>query len=202
MQVIGLTGGIATGKSTVSAMLKKAGAIIIDADRIARAVVKKGLPAYREIVEYFGTDILLPDGEINRNALGDIIFNDPAEKKRLNSIVHPRVAAEVDRQLKQFEKTDPQSLVVLDIPLLLEAGMHADLSELIVVYAPQQLQIERLMHRDRISEAEALARVRSQIPIGEKKKKATIVIDNSGTIDHTRQQTLDIFKRLKDSTAR
>ena len=202
MQVIGLTGGIATGKSTVSAMLKKAGAIIIDADRIARAVVKKGLPAYREIVEYFGTDILLPDGEINRNALGDIIFNDPAEKKRLNSIVHPRVAAEVDRQLKQFEKTDPQSLVVLDIPLLLEAGMHADLSELIVVYAPQQLQIERLMHRDRISEAEALARVRSQIPIREKKKKATIVIDNSGTIDHTRQQTLDIFKRLKDSTAR
>ncbi len=202
MQVIGLTGGIATGKSTVSAMLKKAGAIIIDADRIARAVVKKGLPAYREIVEYFGTDILLPDGEINRNALGDIIFNDPAEKKRLNSIVHPRVAAEVDRQLKQFEKTDPQSLVVLDIPLLLEAGMHADLSEVIVVYAPQQLQIERLMHRDRISEAEALARVRSQMPIEEKKEKATIVIDNSGTIDHTRQQTLDIFKRLKDSTAR
>ena len=201
MQVIGLTGGIATGKSTVSAMLENAGAIIIDADRIARAVVKKGLPAYREIVDHFGADILLPDGEINRNVLGDIIFNDPAEKKHLNSIVHPRVAAEVNRQLKQIENTDPQSLVILDIPLLLEAGMRADLSEVIVVYAPQHMQIERLMHRDRISEDEALVRVRSQMPIEEKKKKATIVIDNSGTIDHTRKQTLDIFKRLNDRTA-
>ena len=176
MQVIGLTGGIATGKSTVSAMLKKAGAIVIDADHIARAVVKKGLPAYREIVDYFGKDILMSDGEINRNVLGDIIFNDAAEKKRLNSIVHPRVAAEVDRQLKQIEKNDPQSIVILDIPLLFEAGMHTDLGEVIVVYAPQQIQIERLMHRDHISEAETLARVRSQMPIEKKKKKAYEII--------------------------
>ncbi len=198
MQLIGLTGGIASGKSAVSAMLKKAGAIIIDADRIARAVVKKGLPAYREIVDHFGADILLSNGEIDREALGDIIFNDPSEKQKLNRIVHPRVATEVNRKLKQIEKTDPQSLVILDIPLLLEAGMHTDLSEVIVVYAPQQLQLKRLMHRDQISEAEALARVRSQMPIEEKKRKATIVIDNSGTIEHTREQTLDLFKRLKD----
>ena len=201
MQVIGLTGGIATGKSTVSAMFKKAGAILIDADRIARAVVKKGLPAYREIVDHFGADILLPDGEIDREELGDIIFNDLSEKQKLNSIVHPRVAAEVNRQLKQIEKTDPQSLFILDIPLLLEAGMHTDLSEVIVVYAPQHMQIKRLMLRDHISDADALARVRSQMPIEEKKKKATIVIDNSGTIDHTREQTLDLYKRLKDRIA-
>lgn len=198
MQVIGLTGGIATGKSTVSAMLKRAGALIIDADRIARAVVKKGLPAYREIVDHFGPRVLLPDGEIDRNALGDIIFNDPQKKQLLNRIVHPRVKKEVNRQLKQIETTHPKAVAILDIPLLIEAGMHNDLSEIIVVYAPQHMQIKRLMQRDRISEADALARVRSQMPIEEKKQQATIVIDNSGTIENTRRQTLDIFKRLNE----
>ena len=197
MQVIGLTGGIATGKSTVSAMLKKAGAIIIDADTIARAAVNKGLPAYREIVDQFGAGVLLPDGEIDRNVLGDIIFNDPQKKQLLNSIVHPRVSREIKRLLKQIEKTHPNSVAILDIPLLIEAGMHNDLGEVIVVYAPQHIQIKRLMQRDHISETDALARVCSQMPIAEKKKQATIVIDNSGTIENTRKQTLEIFKRLK-----
>lgn len=201
MQLIGLTGGIATGKSTVSAMLKKAGAIIIDADRIARAVVKKGLPAHREIVAQFGTEVLLPDGEINRTLLGDIIFKDHLKKQLLNSIVHPHVKKEVNRQIKQIEKKHRQAVVILDIPLLIEAGMHDDLSEIIVVYAPQDAQIKRLMQRDHISEADALARVKSQMPIEEKKQQATLVIDNSGSIDHTREQTLDMFRRLKDSAA-
>ena len=201
MQLIGLTGGIATGKSTVSAMLKKAGAIIIDADRIARAVVKKGLPAHREIVAQFGTEVLLPDGEINRTLLGDIIFKDHLKKQLLNSIVHPHVKKEVNRQIKQIEKKHRQAVVILDIPLLIEAGMHVDLSEIIVVYAPQDAQIKRLMQRDHISEADALARVKSQMPIEEKKQQATLVIDNSGSIDYTREQTLDMFRRLKDSAA-
>lgn len=201
MRLIGLTGGIATGKSTVSAMLKKAGAIIIDADRIARTVVKKGLPAYREIVAQFGTEVLLPDGEINRSLLGDIIFNEHPKKQLLNSIVHPHVKKEVNRQIKQIEKNHPQAVVILDIPLLIEAGMHEDLNEIIVVYSPQDVQIKRLMQRDHISEADALARVNSQMPIEEKKQQATLVIDNSGTIESTRKQTLDIFKRLKDRSA-
>ncbi|MGD9055072.1 MAG: dephospho-CoA kinase [Desulfobacterales bacterium] len=201
MQLIGLTGGIATGKSTVSAMLKKAGAIIIDADRIARDVIKKGLPAYREIVAQFGTEVLLPDGEINRNMLSDIIFNDHQKKQLLNSIVHPYVNEEVNRQIIQIQKTHPNAVIVLDIPLLIEAGMHDDLSEIIVVYTPQDIQIQRLMQRDRISEADALARVQSQMSIEEKKQQATLVIDNSGTIENTRRLTLDIFKRLKDSAA-
>lgn len=201
MQIIGLTGGIATGKSTVSAMLKKAGAVIIDADHIARALVKINLPAYQEIVDYFGTEILLSDGEIDRNALGDIIFNDPAKKQRLNSIVHPRVQKEVNRQLKQIERTQPTSVVILDIPLLIEAGMHDDINDVIVVYAPEHIQIKRLVQRDQISEADALARVRSQMPIEEKKKRATLVIDNSGSIENTRKQTLDLFERLKDRSA-
>jgi dephospho-CoA kinase len=198
VQVIGLTGGIATGKSTVSALLEKAGAVIIDADRIARQVVKKGSPAYREIVANFGEAILLPDGEINRSALGDIIFNDPRKKQLLNRIVHPYVRKEQNRQLKHIEKNDPDAIVILDIPLLIETQTYMDLSELIVVYAPEHIQIARLMQRDRISKTDALARVRSQIPIEEKKGKATIVIDNSGTRENTSRQTLKLFQRLKD----
>jgi dephospho-CoA kinase len=198
VQVIGLTGGIATGKSTVSALLEKAGAVIIDADRIARQVVKKGLPAYREIIENFGESILLPDGEINRSALGDIIFNDPQKKQLLNRIVHPHVRKEQNRQLKGIEKKDPGAIVILDIPLLIETQTYRDLSEVIVVYAPEHIQMKRLMQREDISKSDALARIRSQIPIEEKKDKATIVIDNSGTRENTRKQTLKLFQRLKD----
>jgi dephospho-CoA kinase len=197
VQVIGLTGGIATGKSTVSAILKKAGAEIIDADRIAREVVKKGLPAYREIVENFGETVLLSNGEINRSVLGDLIFNDPRKKQLLNRIVHPHVRRETNRQLKDMENSSPDTIAVLDIPLLFEAEMHKDLSEVIVVYAPEHIQVKRLMKRDNISEADAVARVRSQMPIEEKKNRATIVIDNSGTMQDTRKQTLEIFKTLK-----
>jgi dephospho-CoA kinase len=198
VQVIGLTGGIATGKSTVCAILENAGAVIIDADRIARNLVKKNLPAYRQIVDTFGESILLPDGEINRTALGDLIFNDPRKKQLLNKIIHPQVGKETHRQLKHIEKSNPHALVILDIPLLLESGMHKDLSEVIVVYTPEHIQIKRLMVRDHISQKNALARIRSQMPIEKKKKLATIVIDNSGPLEHTRKQTLEIFQRLKE----
>lgn len=200
MQVIGLTGGIATGKSTVSRILKNAGAVIIDADRIARDVVKKGLPAYQEIIDVFGENILLPDGEIDRGLLGDIIFKDPQKKQLLNSIVHPYVRKETNLQLKHIEKTHPNTIVILDIPLLMEAQMHKNLSEVIVVYAPEHIQINRLMQRDGISKADALARVRSQISIEKKKDLATIVIDNSGTRENTRKRTLEIFQRIKKQT--
>ncbi len=198
MIVVGLTGGIATGKSTVSAILENAGAVIIDADQIAREVVKKGRPAHRAIVEEFGKNVLLPDGEINRGVLGDIIFNDPQKKQVLNTIVHPHVRKEQDRRLKHIAKTNPDTIVVLDIPLLLESKMYRNLSEVVVVYAPEHIQIQRLMQRDGISQDDALARVRSQMPIEEKKDKATIVIDNSGSKENTRKQTLNIFQRLKE----
>jgi len=196
VKVIGLTGGIATGKSTVCAILKKAGAVIIDADRIARQVVKKGRPAYREIVENFGDSILLPDGEINRSVLGNIIFTEPQRKQLLNRIVHPHVRREMDRRLNALKNSSPDTIVVLDIPLLFEAGFHKDVDTVVVVYAPEQTQIERLMKRDNISKTDAVARVQSQMPIEEKKDRATIVIDNSGTIEDTRKQTLEILKIL------
>jgi len=198
VQIIGLTGGIATGKSTVSAIFENAGAVVIDADRIARKVVKKGLPAYRKIVRHFGENVLLPDGEINRSLLGDIIFNDPQKKNLLNSIVHPHVREEQNRQLKHIQKNNPNTIVILDIPLLIESQMVQDLSEVIVVYAPEHIQVKRLIKRDHISQADALARIRSQMPIEEKKNKATIVIDNSGAMESTRKQALEIFKKIKE----
>ena len=196
--VAGLTGGIATGKSTVSAFLEHAGAVIVDADKIARQVVQKEQPAWRKIVEVFGASILLPDGEINRSRLGEIIFNDSDQKRILNRIVHPEVSLETSARLLEIENNQPDSLVILDVPLLIESGMNAGLSEIIVVYLPEPLQIERLMFRDHLLREQALARIHSQMPIDEKRKYATRLIDNSGTRENTRRQTMDIYFRLAD----
>ncbi len=196
MIVAGLTGGIATGKSTVSAFLEQAGAVIVDADKIARHLVRKGQPAWQKIVDAFGSSILLLDGELDRSRLGEIIFNDPDQKRILNRIVHPEVGSETAVQLAEIEKNQPDSLVILDVPLLIESGMNAGLSEIIVVVIPEPLQIERLMHRDNLSQEQALARIRSQMPIDEKKKHATRLIDNSGSRENTRRQTMDIYHQL------
>lgn len=197
MIVAGLTGGIATGKSTVSAIFESAGAIIIDADHIAREVVKKDTPAWYKIVEHFGRDILLPGGEINRPLLGDIVFNNPMKKDILNDIVHPFVKAQTHKRLKQIERATPGAVVILDVPLLIEAGMHKGLPEVIVVYAPEHIQLQRLRQRDNLSEIDALARIRSQMPIEDKKKWASIIIDNTGTKDKTRGATLSVYQYLK-----
>ena len=197
MIVAGLTGGIATGKSTVSAIFESAGAIIVDADHIAREVVRKEMPAWHKIVEHFGRDILLPGGEINRPMLGDIVFNNPVKKEILNDIVHPFVKAETRKRLNQVKRAAPKAVVILDVPLLIESGMHKGLSEVIVVYAPEHIQLQRLKKRDHLSQTEALARIRSQMPIEEKKKLASIVIDNTGIKDKTRAATLDIYQYLK-----
>ncbi len=197
MIVAGLTGGIATGKSTVAAILKSAGALIIDADKIAHAVMKKGLPAWQKVVAHFGRAILMPNGEINRDLLGEIVFHNPEKKEVLNRIVHPFVRKETEKRLKQIEKDAPEAVVILDVPLLLEAGMDKGLSEVIVVYVSEHLQIARLRRRDNLSETDALARIRSQMPIDEKKKLASIVIDNSGDEEITREVTLRIYQTLK-----
>jgi len=195
--VAGLTGGIATGKSTVSAIFESAGAIIIDADHIAREVVKKDTPAWYKIVEHFGRDILLPGGEINRPLLGDIVFNNPMKKDILNDIVHPFVKAQTHKRLKQIERATPGAVVILDVPLLIETGMHKGLPEVIVVYAPEHIQLQRLRQRDNLSEIDALARIRSQMPIEDKKKWASIIIDNTGIEDKTRGATLSVYQYLK-----
>ena len=196
MIVVGLTGGIATGKSTVAAILTDAGLIVIDADTVSHDVIKKGLPAWREIVKHFGDEVLFPDGEINRTYLGNIIFNDADKKHALNRIVHPVVSQEMSRRLDQIKRDTPDAIVVLDVPLLLESGMRKGMSEVIVVYIPEHLQIKRLMARDNLSEADALSRIRSQMPIEEKKKLAGIVIDNSFSLEKTKKRTLEVYRYL------
>lgn len=200
MIIVGLTGGIATGKSLVADCLAAHGAIIIDADKIAREVVISGKQAWKEIVREFGEEYLLPDGEIDRKALGKIVFDDPEKRDLLNHIVHPRVFEAISREialaLENYGKTDP--VIILDIPLLFETRMEMDLPEIIVVYAPPETQLKRLMARNDLTAEEALARINSQMPITEKKTKADYVIDNSGSLDDTRKQVDDLYAILKD----
>ena len=195
--IAGLTGGIASGKSTVSRFLSEAGARIIDADKIARAVVAPGFPAYDEIVSFFGDTVLLPDGKIDRKRLGDIIFNDPDKKARLDAIVHPRVIERATQIIADTASQSPDAVVIMDVPLLFEAGMEKGLAEVIVVYAPASTQLQRLMLRDGIDEQAAMARIQSQMSIEEKCKRATVVIDNSGSPSATRKQALAIVNQLK-----
>jgi dephospho-CoA kinase len=194
--VAGLTGGIATGKSTVAAVFQQAGARLIDADRIARDAVRQGTPAYAEILAHFGAGILLPGGEIDRKRLAAIIFNNPAQQRVLEDIVHPRVKEETTRQLDRIRQEQPGATVILDVPLLFESGMNCGLEEVIVVYAPEAVQIRRLMARDGLTEAEAQVRIRAQMPIESKKTRATRVIDNSGDLERTRVQTLEVYRQL------
>jgi dephospho-CoA kinase len=202
MIVAGLTGGIATGKSTVAGYLARAGAHIIDADRIARQVVRPGLRAYREVCRRFGTAILRPDGEIDRKRLGDIVFHDAEQRAMLESIVHPAVFKRIKAQLADRASRKRGEVVILDVPLLFESGMHAGLREIIVVYLTPEKQLARLMQRDKIAAADARARVGAQMPIDEKRRRATILIDNSGSRHHTRERTLAVYQELKQRAAR
>ena len=196
MRLIGLTGGIASGKSLVAAALAEAGARVIDADRLAREVVARGTPAWEAIVARFGRDVLRADGEIDRPRLGAIVFGDAAARHDLNAIVHPRVAERTAQLLAAIAAETPDAVVVLDIPLLYEAGLDAGLEAVIVVSVPEALQIKRLMARDRLSREQALARIRAQMPMEQKRARATLVIDNSGEPAATRAAARAALQRL------
>jgi dephospho-CoA kinase len=197
--IIGLTGGIACGKSTVAAMLASRGAKIVDADKIAREVVEPGSPALEEIVARFGREMLLEDGSLNRKKLGERIFGDPGAKKALEAILHPRIRAIMRERMAEFERNDPNGLVVADIPLLYESGLETWFREVMVVYIPRELQIARLTARDGLTPEQAEARLKAQMPIEEKKRRADIVIDNSGTLEETEKQ-VEAFWREKGLT--
>ena len=197
MLLVGLTGGIATGKSLVSEILRGLGAYIIDADKIAREVVEPQKPAWLEIVEFFGKDIINKDRTINRKRLGEIVFNDPLKKRKLEEIVHPRVIEEENRMLKEYLKIKPDGIVIIDAALLIEAGSHKRVDKLIVVYADKETQTKRLMERDGLSRTDAEKRIASQMPLDEKVKMADFVIDNSKGIEGTQRQTIDIFNKLR-----
>lgn len=191
--VIGLTGGIASGKSTVSEMFRELSIPVIDADIIAREVVERGKPAYNKIVEVFGAEILQEDGELNRPKLGSVVFNNEEKRLQLNKIVHPAVREEMNRQKEMYIKEGAQA-IVLDIPLLFESKLTSLVDHVLVVAVKPQTQLERLMKRNNFSEEEATARIHSQMPLEEKVKRADEVINNDGTIVGTKTQLRVILK--------
>jgi dephospho-CoA kinase len=198
MLVAGLTGSIATGKSMVSAAFKDLGAYIVDADIAARQVVAPGMPAWEKIIRIFGHDILKETGEIDRERLGRLVFNNSIKRSVLEEVVHPEVIRVMDEQIGSIRSDFPDAVVILDVPLLIETGMYKGLSEVIVVYCPEDMQITRLMARDKIGREEALVKVRSQISIEEKRRYATQLIDNSTSKDNTGKQVKHTFERLKE----
>ncbi len=200
MILAGVTGSVATGKSLAADFFSSNGAILIDADIIAHDVVKQGRAAWREIVDTLGDNILQPDGEIDRKELGQIIFNDPAQKQHLNRIVHPRVFEEITSRLAALtnDTGKKDAVVLLDVPLLFETNMSRDISDIIVVYVPPDIQLERLMKRDNINEKEAMARINAQMPVEEKREMANFVIDNSGSVEQSGSQVDAIYSSLKD----
>lgn len=190
--VIGLTGGIASGKSTVSQMIKEKGIRVVDADIIAKEAVSKGSPALHQIVQTFGEEVLLPNGELNRQQLGAIIFSDEEKRKKLNAIVHPEVRKEM---LKQRDEgvSNQETFVVLDIPLLFESKLEGLVDRIIVVYTTPDLQLSRLMNRNDLSEEEALNRIHSQQSLEEKCQKADRVIENTKDLAFMRKQLENIL---------
>lgn len=195
-KLAGLTGGIASGKSTAAAMLAEAGARVVDADHIAREVVQKGTAGWQAIVAHFGKRILRPDGQIDREALGAIVFHDPDAKAILNRIVHPAVGEQMEAEIQRLAAFHPKDLLVLDVPLLIESGWHAFLPVVILVYVPESVQKTRLMQRDGLSRADAEARIRAQMPIEAKRALADYIIDNSGSREATRRQVMDVYRRI------
>lgn len=190
--IIGLTGSIGTGKSTISKMFTDRGIPVVDADLIAREVVEPGAAAYAGIVEIFGEEILLPDGKLDRKALGSIVFADEAKRVQLNKIVHPAIRAEMVQQRDEYLATN-HAHVVMDIPLLFESKLTDYVDKILVVYVDADVQLERITKRDNSSVAEAKQRIASQIPVAEKVKQADAVIDNNGTMAQAEKQLTDIL---------
>ncbi|WP_077308104.1 dephospho-CoA kinase [Terribacillus halophilus] len=184
--VIGLTGGIASGKSTVSDLFREYKIPVIDADVVAREVVEPGEPALAAIVKSFGEEILLSDGTLDRPKLGSIIFRDEQKREQLNNIVHPVVRERMTAERDRLKKTYPA--VVLDIPLLFEGNQLQLVDKVVVVYVDSSVQLERLMRRNELTEQAAMDRINSQMSLEQKASKADAVIDNNGTPKETQEQ--------------
>lgn len=193
--ILGLTGSIATGKSTAVEVFRKAGYPIVDSDLIARRVVEPGTPGLRAIVDAFGKKMLHSDGSLNRKALGKLIFSDKKQRETLNKLLAPFLEEAIvgDIQLA----TKESDLVIADIPLLYEQGYEHHVDQVAVVYIPESLQIKRLMKRDALTEVEAIERVKSQESIEIKKEKADVVFDNQGTMVQLENQVYDWLKKKK-----
>ncbi len=195
-RTFGLTGGAASGKSTVAAMFAELGARIVDADRVAHEVIRSPQPAYHEIVREFGFEILDPQGEIDRKRHAAIVFGDPGKLKILNAIVHPRVIERIEHLAEGFLLADPKAVVVVDAALLYEAGYADRFRKIIVAWCRPEQQIERLMARMGLTREQAEQRVAAQMPAEEKRRRADYVIDCSGDLETTRAQVAELYAAL------
>ncbi len=193
--VIGLTGGIATGKSTITQMFQKQGIPVIDSDLIAKQIVEVKEPAYYKIIEAFGEDVLLCTGPINRKKLATIVFNDDEKRQKLNSIVHPSVRRVIETEVKKY-KILGNNIIVLDVPLLFESRFNKLCDVTIVVYTDPETQLSRLMMRDNLAQEDAKKRIDAQLDIKEKIRLADFTIDNSLSILETRKQFDALMKKL------
>jgi dephospho-CoA kinase len=199
MRVIGLTGGIASGKSTVARFFAELGVPVVDADQLARQVVEPGSDALAEIARTFGEDVLLDSGELDRKALGAIVFADPEARKKLNAITHPRIAAAGQEALRRHAEAGCD-LAIYEAALIVENGLHRAMQGLIVVSLPESEQLERLQARDGIDAEAARERLAAQASLAEKLEAADYVIDNSGALEDTRAQVVALLQRLRSET--
>jgi len=195
---LGLTGGIATGKTTISNYLKTKGIPVLDADEYARKVVEPGTPGLTDIVNTFGKQVLQSDGSLNRKLLGQIIFNDMTARQKLNDITHPRIQQMMTDELQKLAK-GKTPLVILDIPLLLENHNIAGADAIMVVTVPESMQLNRLMQRNNLTKEEAQRRIDAQMPLSEKEKLADFIVDNSGTIANTLTQVDKVIQNITES---
>lgn len=197
MLKVGLTGGIATGKSNVLSLLRELGCEAMDADKVAHQAIEPGQPAYAEIVDSFGKEILDPAGKIDRARLGAIVFNDQSQRVKLNSIVHPRVFAAQESWFAEVEARDPGAIAVVDAALMIETGSYRRYDKLIVVHCRPELQLHRLMARNHLMREEAVARITAQMPGSEKLKYADFAIDTSNGFEDTRSQVESLYSELR-----
>ena len=197
MYRIGLTGSIATGKSTVTNMLKELGAFVIDCDKTARDVVAPGTRGLAKIEEVFGKDAVAADGSMDRVYIGDLVFRNPGMKKRLENILFPLIFEALNEELLRLERAGSTPVVFLDMPLLYEVKYDSYVDEVWLVYVPIEVQLSRLMKRNDYTKEEALLRIHSQIPVDKKKALAQQVIDNSGTLEDTKEQVRSLWKTLQ-----
>lgn len=201
MLKVGLTGGIATGKSYVLGVLSELGCEVLDADQTARQVVEPGQPAFSEIVVHFGQQVLGQDGKLDRAKLGAVVFASATEREKLNSIVHPRVYEAQAGWMESVFQRNPQTIAVIDAALMIETKSYKRFDKIVVVYCEPQIQLERLMARNHLSHAEAQARISAQMPSAEKLKYADFSINTSLGYEDTREQVESLYEKLKELLA-
>lgn len=194
---VGLTGGLATGKSFVGRVLEEQGCLLIKADDLGHQVLEPGGEAYAAVVEEFGRGILTPEGRIDRRKLAAQVFDRPEQLETLNRLVHPPVRRRAREMAEAFFAAHPDGIVVNEAAILIESGSAAGFDKLVVAACPEELQVERAVERDGITREEARARIRRQMPIAEKIRRADFVIDTSGTKEQTRAQTLEVYRALR-----